>query len=109
MNTMKIEVTDAPDAPLEEAIDRMWQDIILANRPKYGDWEYGGQAYRHILVEHTMVLTALKGCLEAMYDWGRSEDGLTDKAHDAWMLANSALVDQWPSHLPRNTREVLST
>lgn len=38
-------------SPLEVAIDDIWRDVILKHKPNYGDWEYGGQAYRHIVAE----------------------------------------------------------
>ncbi len=34
-----------------DALELLWKEIILANRPDYGEWEYPGQAYRHILAE----------------------------------------------------------
>lgn len=35
-----------------QALDLLWQDIILSRDPNYGDWEYPGQAYRHLLAEY---------------------------------------------------------
>jgi len=49
-----------------DAINLLWRDMILARRPKYGDWEYAGQAYRHLLAEFTDVRDALSQCLSAM-------------------------------------------
>lgn len=34
------------------ALDMLWKDIILSRDPNYGDWEYPGQAYRHLLAEY---------------------------------------------------------
>src|SRR5690242_10244679 len=34
-----------------DALDRLWKDIIIARSPTYGDWEYPGQAYRHLKAE----------------------------------------------------------
>jgi hypothetical protein len=39
------------DNPAADALDKLWRDIILVRRPSYGDWEYPGQAYRHLLAE----------------------------------------------------------
>lgn len=35
-----------------DALEKLWQEIIVARRPKYGDWEYPGQAYRHLKAEY---------------------------------------------------------
>jgi hypothetical protein len=43
------------DNPAAQALDDLWRDIILARNPAYGDWEYPGQAYRHLLAEHRDV------------------------------------------------------
>ncbi len=51
-----------PDTPAErdaaragvdftEFIDLLWKDIIIKHHPDYGNWEYPGQAYRHLLLE----------------------------------------------------------
>lgn len=47
------EVEEARDErnPAAQAIDDLWRAVILAHKPDYGDWEYPGQAYRHILAE----------------------------------------------------------
>lgn len=42
--------------PCEDALDLLWQEIILKNNPDYGDWEYPGQAYRHIKAEYDDVV-----------------------------------------------------
>ena len=39
------------DNPCRNALDLLWQEIIIAHKPDYGDWEYPGQAYRHIKAE----------------------------------------------------------
>lgn len=49
-------MSDKEKDPCEDAIDLLWQEIILKNRPDYGDWEYPGQAYRHIKDEHGDVV-----------------------------------------------------
>ncbi len=37
--------------PCAEMLDLLWKEIILARKPKYGDWEYPGFAYRHLMCE----------------------------------------------------------
>lgn len=37
--------------PCADALDLLWRDVILAHKPEYGDWEYPGFAYRHLLAE----------------------------------------------------------
>lgn len=44
-----IEIINVPAA---QALDLMWRDIILSKDPNYGDWEYPGQAYRHLIAEY---------------------------------------------------------
>lgn len=34
-----------------DAIERLWQKIIIRRKPNYGDWEYPGMAYRHLKAE----------------------------------------------------------
>jgi len=34
-----------------DALQKLWDEIIVANKPDYGDWEYAGQAYRHLKAE----------------------------------------------------------
>ncbi len=33
------------------AIDRLWNEIIVARKPDYGDWSYPDEAYRHLKAE----------------------------------------------------------
>ena len=40
------------NVPSAHALDLLWKDIILSRDPNYGDWEYPGQAYRHLLAEY---------------------------------------------------------
>lgn len=60
-----------------DALNLLWQDIILAHNPDYGDWEYPGQAYRHIKAEHDEALARVAE-LERLIDSasGRSIDGI---------------------------------
>jgi predicted nucleic acid-binding Zn-ribbon protein len=37
---------DRTNAPCADALDKLWKAIMPEN---YGDWEYAGQAYRHLL------------------------------------------------------------
>ena len=46
--------------PCADAIDKLWKEILLRRRPNYGDWDYAGQAYRHIKAEFQEVETALR-------------------------------------------------
>jgi hypothetical protein len=38
-----------------DALEQLWQDIIIAEFPDYGAWEYPGQAYRHIYDQYNQV------------------------------------------------------
>lgn len=42
---------DIVNVPAALAIDDLWKEVILSANPTYGDWEYPGQAYRHLLAE----------------------------------------------------------
>lgn len=35
-----------------DALEKLWQEIIIAKSPDYGEWEYPGQAYRHLKAEY---------------------------------------------------------
>ena len=48
---------DLVNAPCADAIDKLWKGIVLARDPNYGDWEYPGQAYRHLLAEYNDLKT----------------------------------------------------
>jgi hypothetical protein len=37
-------------------LDCLWRSLILARKPEYGDWEYPGQAFRHLDEEFREVL-----------------------------------------------------
>ena len=37
--------------PAADALHLLWKEIILDRKPEYGEWEYPGQAYRHIKAE----------------------------------------------------------
>jgi len=34
-----------------DALEKLWQEVIIAHKPDYGDWPYPGFAYRHLLAE----------------------------------------------------------
>jgi len=38
------------------AIDRLWNEIIVARKPNYGDWSYPAEAYRHLKAEFDDLL-----------------------------------------------------
>ena len=42
---------DRENIPCADALEKLWQDIIIKRKPGYGPWEYPGQAYRHIMAE----------------------------------------------------------
>ena len=42
---------DRENIPCADALEELWQDIIIRRKPDYGPWEYPGQAYRHIMAE----------------------------------------------------------
>jgi len=46
------EIFNTVNAPCGEALDLLWRNIILSKYPNYPDWEYPGQAYRHLLAEY---------------------------------------------------------
>ena len=44
----KAEAAECGNGPCGDALDALWDDIILAHKPNYGEWEYPGMAARHI-------------------------------------------------------------
>jgi len=50
------DIFNVVNAPCGEALDLMWRDIILSKDPNYGDWEYPGQAYRHLIAEYRELI-----------------------------------------------------
>lgn len=73
------------DNPAADVLDKLWQEIILKQNPDYGDWEYPGQAFRHLKAEYVdlrMKIHVLRGALERADlliahlldkgDWGRA-------------------------------------
>jgi hypothetical protein len=47
----RIDAARDEDNPAAQALDDLWKAIVLARDPNYGDWEYPGQAYRHLVCE----------------------------------------------------------
>lgn len=45
------DIFNVVNAPCGEALDQLWREVILSKNPEYGDWEYPGQAYRHLKKE----------------------------------------------------------
>lgn len=43
---------DLVNVPAAHAIDLLWQNIVTAQDPAFGDWEYPGQAYLHLIGEY---------------------------------------------------------
>lgn len=42
---------DKTNIPCADALDFLWDELLLKNKPNYGPWEYPGQAARHIAAE----------------------------------------------------------
>lgn len=63
------EIFNVVNAPCGESLDQLWRDIILSKDPSYGDWEYPGQAYRHLSAEYRKLATEnerLKGVIDEL-------------------------------------------
>lgn len=99
------ELVDLVNVPCGNAIDLLWRDIIWARDPEYPDWEYPGQAYRHLLAEYTDLKKEnerLKGLMS-----GRkieSEDEL-DEAIAYLEKMSDAIVDYESIHYPINRED----
>ena len=50
------ELFDIINTPCGEVLDWLWKEMILAENPDYGDWEYPGMAYRHLLARYVSIL-----------------------------------------------------
>ena len=57
---------DGHNMAAAKALDKLWADIMLKRYPDYGDWEYPGQAYRHILEAWTTLQAENKKLCEAL-------------------------------------------
>ena len=75
------------DNPCADALNLLWRDIIIARNPKYGDWEYPGQAYRHLLAEHKEVIE-------------RAEKAEAEAAR--LRAAVKGLADRWRDHADKD-------
>ena len=47
-----------------DALQKLWDEVLVAHRPTYGDWEYPGQAYRHLKAEYEAIRKAAKELAE---------------------------------------------
>ena len=61
-----------------DALQKLWDEIIVAHKPNYGDWEYPGQAYRHIKAEFDEIRAALANAKSALADSEKKVAGKTD-------------------------------
>ena len=58
-----------------DALTCLWEDIILLRKPDYGDWEYPGEAYRHLMIEiGEIVEEGRKAAVEELARWVRIEE-----------------------------------
>lgn len=53
------EELDARSDASGDALNCLWKEVILAKAPDYGDWEYPGQAYRHLIAEFNALRAEL--------------------------------------------------
>jgi hypothetical protein len=67
---------EARDNPCADALDKLWRDVILVHKPKYGDWDYPGMAYRHLLAEFNELRGKLAGAQAELQQ-------LRQEAHEA--------------------------
>lgn len=61
---------DRVNTPCGDALDKLWKAIMPEN---YGDWEYAGQAYRHLLCVYKEQNDKIK---ELEQEVETSKDGL---------------------------------
>jgi hypothetical protein len=73
------------------ALQKLWDEIIVARSPNYGDWEYPGQAYRHIKAEFSAVLTALETLLK-MIDAGMLVRNTSNDHFSDWAIRQLPLI-----------------
>ncbi len=111
---------DLINVPSAYALDRLWEKIILARRPNYGDWEYPVQASSHIVAEweemerkladleknlHGRVASATNGIDLIMAERQRqiSGEGFSSSHDDNWL--DGEMVDAAMCYLyARNDR-----
>ena len=58
---------DGHNMAAAKALDNLWKDIIIKEYPDYGDWDYPGMAYRHIMAEIQKNLTERMALLKETY------------------------------------------
>jgi hypothetical protein len=69
------EELDARSDASGDALNCLWKEVILAKAPDYGDWEYPGQAYRHLIAEFNALRAELDetraelDALKAAQEW----------------------------------------
>ena len=59
-------------------IDDLWQAIIVAHHPTYGDWEYPAQAHRHLVAEVDDIRRRLALAVAEVKAW-RACKGFTNE------------------------------
>ena len=84
-----IEASKQKNTPCGDALDKLWTEILIARDPKYGDWEYPGQAYRHIKAEYEELQARVKSLEadKARLDWldsANEEMNLRTGTHYGW-------------------------
>lgn len=75
-----------------DALQKLWDEIIVARRPNYGDWEYPGQAYRHIKAEFEELLTALALVMKLIDDGVLVRNVLNDH-HADWAIRQLPMIE----------------
>lgn len=106
------------DNPAAQALDDLWKDIILRDRPDYGNWEYPGMAYRHIKAEFDELRRIAGACrlglstIRHIATWpaGQPAEAGPHKLNQVWFIADMTLKDTGPAPNPNPTAaEVLDT
>ncbi len=73
------EEMDTRNMASSKALDELWKEIILKNKPNYGDWEYPMQAKRHIVCEFVDKSETIDELVKALAEHG---------CHKGWCKAN---------------------
>jgi cell division protein FtsB len=90
--------------PCGDALDKLWKEVLIRRKPSYGDWEYPGEAYRHLKAEFEEIeaeVERLKGgrfraVAEELVRWANRSESLGptldfDEAGDCAELLDSAV------------------
>ena len=77
------------ECPSGDALDKLWAEIILKRKPTYGDWEYPGQAYRHIVLEVDQMVEDAKATGRRE---GRAEAANLVQLHISWVRPERATL-----------------